>query len=173
MSTRRAPLANNTNAVNSPYRATAAAYKRPRLNPADPREQENQGSPPKKRQIIDTGHGTRRVQEVSVEEREGKVFLDRGEPTPPNAFTRKLTAIRDGPSSRTKAAQRTEKVEKADHGDIERVKQWRKHFRRAFPTFVFYFENVPHDVAVKHAKQISFLGAVCVDEDQIHIAGLT
>ena len=165
MSSRR-PLANNPTAVNSPYRATSAAVKRPRTNVYDKKDIENPGSPPKKRQAIEQSQGIRRVHHVSHDEREGRVFLDRNQPTPPNAFTKKLTAIRDAKQALTRAAQKAEV-------DVETVKQWRKHYRKVCPTFVFYLENLPQDVAIKASKQIQHLGAVRKDVDGLEHNNLT
>lgn len=43
---------------------------------------------------------------------------------------------------------------------LENVRQWQKHYRKAFPQFVFYFESVPNDVRAKCLKQAIALGAV-------------
>lgn len=45
---------------------------------------------------------------------------------------------------------------------LENVRQWQRHYRKAFPEFVFYFESVPHDVRLKCLKQLDALGAVSI-----------
>lgn len=161
MSSKRVPLANNPNAANSPFRVPALATKRTRAQALDTKDAENVFSPPKKKQLLGIEvNGTRRAQHISPEDREGKVFLGKNDTTSTNAFTRKLAA-----AARTS---RHEQYELKDNGKIrltgtndEQVKQWRKHYRRAFPTFVFYFESLPADVASRSSKQIAALGAVC------------
>lgn len=159
MSSKRVPLANNPNAANSPFRVPAVAAKRKAL---DTKDAENVFSPPKKKQLLGIEvNGTRRAQHISPDEREGKVFLGKNNTTSTNAFTRKLAAAA--------RSSRHEKHEINEKGQIkltgttdEQVKQWRKHYRRAFPTFVFYFESLPADVASRSSKQIAALGAVRV-----------
>lgn len=157
MSSKRLPLANNPNAANSPFR-TAAALKRPRTNATDrDRDQEYFQSPPKKKQLLEVNNGNRRVQHMSVDEREGGVFLGQSENPTSNAFERRLAAIREGKQGQQKPVQRTEKPTQAD---AETIKQWRKHYRKVFPSFVFYFESLPQDVCIKASRQIVALGAV-------------
>jgi regulatory subunit for Cdc7p protein kinase len=42
----------------------------------------------------------------------------------------------------------------------EDVRAWQKHYRKAFPSYVFFFENIPQDVLLKAQKQILSLEAV-------------
>ncbi len=50
--------------------------------------------------------------------------------------------------------------DKASNERLENVRQWQKHYRKAFPNFVFYFESLPHEVRVRCLKQVNALGAV-------------
>ena len=156
MSSKRMPLADNPNAANSPYRL-APPTKRPRPNVSEQRDVENALSPPKKKQVVETSNGTRRAQHISFDDREGKVFLGRPENVPLNAFHKRLAAARDTKQVLPKPLQRLEKLD----AEAEKIKQWRKHYRHAFPTFVFYFDSLPQDVCVRSSRQVSALGAVC------------
>jgi regulatory subunit for Cdc7p protein kinase len=69
---------------------------------------------------------------------------------PPTAFERKLAAARKPASAHKPTAD-----------SLESIRQWQRHYRKAFPQFVFYFESVPDDVRTKVSRQIQYLGAVC------------
>lgn len=153
MSSKRLPLANNTNAVNSPFRTvTSLAGKRSRAYAADPRDA---GQPPLKKQVLELAHDRDENQQprslirqsLAQKEQDEKLFLKKSNNAPPTAFERKLAAAR-------KPVQRT-----AD--SLESIRQWQRHYRKAFPQFVFYFESVPDDVRSKVSRQIQYLGAVC------------
>lgn len=53
---------------------------------------------------------------------------------------------------------RTIRQEKAEAD--ETVRQWQKHYRKAFPEYVFYFESIADDVRRYLSRSISQLGAV-------------
>ena len=163
MSSKRIPLASNPNAANSPFRLPAVT-KRSRAQ-ADHRDSENVYSPPKKRQLLGIEpNGTRRAQHISPDEREGKVFLGRTDSASANAFNRKLAAAGRQSQQRIeqqKAAERDVREGRITVADQETIRQWRKHYRKAFPSFVFYFESLPADVALKASKNVASLGAVC------------
>lgn len=165
MASRRAPLANNLNAINSPFRSVATvAGKRTRAQSADPREH-LQGQPPLKKQLLDAGNEENTAprsftrQTVAQQEAEGKVFLKRTSNAPPTAFERKLAAARKPttPKSNTVPADRPHRsaVESLDN-----IRQWQRHYRRAFPQYVFYFESVPEEVRLRMSRQVQYLGAV-------------
>ena len=85
---------------------------------------------------------------------EGRVF-ERGNGTSGSiAFQKKLVAARErGPGLRV-----TKNVEA---GDKEHpVRQWQKHYKKIFPTFRFYFDNVADDVRTRFMRQITYLAAV-------------
>lgn len=147
MTSRRVPLATVPNATNSPYRAVAtAAGKRQRSYASDQRELAYGQPPPAKKQIIEVD---------DAESRRNPLLRGTGR-NPPNAFTRKLEAIRDGKP----APKPVERVQKATSENLETIRQWQKHYRRAFPGFVFYFESIPEDARIKATRQIQALGAV-------------
>ena len=156
MSSKRIPLANNPNAANSPFRSVAAKRSRAQV---EGKEAEHILSPPKKKQLLGIeGNGIRRAQHISPDEREGRVFLGKAEGAATNAFARKLAAAREARHSQPRPA---DKEAKTLIADIDTINQWRKHYRKVFPTFVFYFESLPADVSAKSSKQIQSLGAVC------------
>ena len=43
---------------------------------------------------------------------------------------------------------------------VESMKQWQIHHRKMFPTFKFYFENLPVEDAGRLSRQARLLGAV-------------
>ena len=151
MSTVRVPLANNPNAVNSPRRA-AVASKRGRVQCDD------DVSPPKKRQNLGS---FRRAQKISINEPEGKVFTERRNNAPQNAFQRQLLKAREARETLT-----TQAVVEANNNDSavgpskEQIQNWRRHYRRVFPQFVFYFDGLPAEVALKTKRILHGLGAV-------------
>jgi len=156
MSSKRIPLANNPSAANSPFRNAAAKRSRAQVEGKDV---ENVYSPPKKKQLLGIeGNGTRRAQHISPDEREGRVFLGKADGAASNAFARKLAAAREARQAQPRPM---EKEAKTIIADIDTIKQWRKHYRKVFPSFVFYFESLPADMSAKSSKQIQSLGAVC------------
>jgi regulatory subunit for Cdc7p protein kinase len=155
MTSKRLPLANNSNAVNSPFR-TLNPVSSKRSRPQDPRDA---GQPPTKKQVLDLDHDENQQprslirQSLASQEKDAQLFLKKPGNAPPTAFERKLAAARK-PASAQKPLQRT-----AD--SLESIRQWQRHYRKAFPQFVFYFESVPDDVRTKVSRQIQYLGAVC------------
>lgn len=151
MATRRVPLANVPNAVNSPRRA-AGPTKRPRSAFEDKEDYGN--SPVKKKQIIDlTEESHKRSLVTAVDESAGRIFNSATTRAAQNAFTRRLAAL--------KSTKVEEKQERTTHADDETIRQWKRHYRKVFPQFVFYFESIPEDVTQRMSRQILTLGAVC------------
>jgi regulatory subunit for Cdc7p protein kinase len=178
MSGRRVPLSNNTNAANSPYRAVAAAAaQKQKRSYATVQREESYGQPPAaKKQILDSRQVLRtppRVQH-SQPSAEGKVFTRRSNGLQQTEFERKCVAV-SRERAVQKPAQRAAKEDQIAEENLETMQTWRKHTRRSFPKFVFYFENIPSDTHSKCAKQINSLGAVsmppwCMDRSNIHLA---
>lgn len=162
MASKRAPLASVPNAVNSPLHIANA--KRTRAQAGDSRETVY-GQPPAKKQIIeilDDGN----IENVDPRRRSGVPALVQGKleepfsakrPTNayPTAFEKRLTAAREKKPTPQHRAERPQKPV----GDIETVRQWKRHYKRQFPQFVFYFESVPDNVRVKAIQQLQSLGA--------------
>jgi regulatory subunit for Cdc7p protein kinase len=158
MSSRRAPLLNNPNAINSPYRPSAAAPSKQKRSYANIQREDAYGQPPPaKKQMVESRQVLRtppRHQSTHVQG-EGRVFT-RKSTTQQSAFERKCVV-----AAREKSAQQTAvKADKTTEENLEVIRQWQKFYRKAFPTFVFYFESVPEETRLKYAKQVAALGAV-------------
>ena len=151
MASRRAPLSNLPNAPNSPFRGFAASSKRAHAQ-HDATDEPAYGQPPSKRQALEVGPSAPRtptkkqIQPVSCTKRE---------------LERRLRAARERPTTSRAARQGKEKPEaEAEAWTQENLKQWQRHYRKAFPAYVFYFENVSEDSRRQFTKAISALGAV-------------
>lgn len=159
------PLANNTNAINSPFRTVATVSgKRTRAQTADPREL-TFGQPPSKKQAIEGEHDeniaprTLTRQSLAQQEADSKLFMRKGSNAAPTAFEKKLAAARE----RKPHAQKVDPRAVQKQGDsLESIRQWQRHYKKAFPQYVFYFESVAEDVRSKVSRQIQYLGAVSV-----------
>lgn len=165
MSSRRVPLSSNPNAVNSPYRGAVAAVasKQKRSYATVQREEAYGQPPPAKKQMLDNYQVLRTPprQQTAQPSAEGRVFTRKPTASQQSAFERKLVAVREKPQQ----AQHTiVKADKTSEENLETIRQWQKHYRKIFPTFVFYFESVPEDVRVKYTKQVIALGAVSLLE---------
>lgn len=158
MTTRRAPLANVPNATNSPHRAVSAAATMKRGRP--PGLPWDSAPPPLKKQALDAENTDARTPQRTLNQPqtgESKLFTRRTN-TQPTAFERKLAAARDKPKQPT-----TLKVSrniKYCPESVESVRQWQRHYRKVFPTYVFYFESIPDETRKKYVRQIMSLGAV-------------
>jgi regulatory subunit for Cdc7p protein kinase len=159
MSTRRPPLASVPNATNSPHRGgNPAAVKRPRtgsqLDLAF-------GQPPPKKQLIDRDEASRSPAKprtaLSYQTTEGRVFSRRSNSTQLTAFEKKLVGVKD----RERQPQlRNMKMEKPSVETLDNIRQWQKHYRKAFPSFVFYFDSIPADLRSRSLREVLALGAV-------------
>lgn len=164
MASRRVPLANNPNAANSPFRGQApVSGKRTRAQANDHREYNN-GQPPLKRQMLDLDHDenanprTLTRQSFAQQEAEGRVFLRKPANAPQTALEKKLHAAREKKPPPQKPVEKPQKS--AD--SLENIRQWQRHYRKAFPQYTFYFDRVPEDVRTKVSRQVQYLGAVSV-----------
>lgn len=161
MSSRRVPLSSNSNAVNSPYRALqGAASKQKRSYATIQREDAYGQPPPAKKQMLDVHQPlslrTPPRQQSTQSSAEGRVFTRKSNASQQqSSFERKLNAVRDKP-----VHQIVTKADKTSEENLDTIRQWQKHYRKIFPTFVFYFESVPEDVRLKYTKQVIALGAV-------------
>ncbi|OJD33960.1 g1 s regulator [Diplodia corticola] len=143
---RRVPLANIPNANNSPYRPNAATTtKRPRSHANEQRDAAYPGQPPAKKLYLG---------ENDVESRRQTLLKNAGH-TPASAVHKKLEAARD-----TKSSQKpVDRPQKVVQDNFETIRQWQKHYRKVFPQYVFYLENIPADARARATKQILALGA--------------
>jgi len=161
MSGRRVPLSSNANAANSPYRAVAAAAatKQKRSYATTQREEAYGQPPPAKKQMLDTYHALRTPprQQTSQYSAEGRVFTRKPNVPQQTAFERRCVAVREKPQ------QTVIKPEKTSEENLETIRLWQKHYRKIFPTFVFYFESISEEVRIKYTKQVISLGAVSIE----------
>ena len=156
---RRAPLASIPNATNSPHRfLTTSGSKRSRAQ-ANVSQQENEH--PSKRQATEKPvvkhEPTTPNQPVPKAMVEAKVFERGNGASGSTAFQRKLVAARDQRSG-LRVNKTTEQATKTDS-----IQQWQKHYRKMFPGFSFFFDNVSSDMQARFVRHIAVLGAVSVD----------
>lgn len=151
MSTRR-PLANVPNATNSPHRAGLVPAKRARSGQIEIPF----GQPPPKKQVMDAVEQDR-SRLIVHQGAESKLFARRSNNANPSAFEKKLVAAREKERMPQPKGSRNEKPS-ADTMDT--IRQWQRHYRKAFPQFVFYFDSIPEDVRRKFSRQVVALGAV-------------
>lgn len=164
MSGRRVPLSNNTNAANSPIRAVAfAAQKQKRSYATIQREDAYGQPPPAKKQMLESCQLLKtppRLQQAQ-QSAEGRVFTRRSNSTHQTEFERKCVAVGQARPVQKQASQRVVKEDHAaEEKNAEALRNWRKHTRKTFPQFVFYFENIPSDLHSRCAPAVRGLGAV-------------
>ena len=179
MSARRVPLGNNTNAANSPFRGNVTAVgSKPKRSYANVQREEAYGEPPptKRRMSELDGENARQNgrtpprRPTATDALENHVFSRRAH-AQPTAFDRKLEAARhDTTRKRTvnTAAQQQQRaearvIEKAAEENLETIRKWQRHYRKVFPSMVFYFESVPDERRVEVATQVMALGAVSLN----------
>ena len=137
------------------------AAKRTRAQTNDQREIAY-GQPPLKKQAIEfenienVAPRTLTRQSVSQQEEESRLFMRKNGNAPLTAFERKLVAAKE---KKPPTPQKGVALPK-NNDSLESIRQWQKHYRRAFPQFVFYFESIPEDVRAKVSRQVQYLGAV-------------
>lgn len=164
MSNRRAPLASVPNAVNSPYRVPAAAAKRSRQQ-LDQEDVDYDQQPVAKRIATANGRPCPRTppQKQSLQQAEARVFGKRPGNVQPTAFERRLLAAKEKKALEIQEARQDQRVERPSRVAIESlqgIRQWQKHYRKVFPTFVFYFESISDETRARYSKFIRLFGAV-------------
>jgi regulatory subunit for Cdc7p protein kinase len=156
MSTRR-PLANVPNATNSPHRTGLLPAKRARSTQLEI----PYGQPPPKKQVMDVAEqetrSPSRSRSTVQQSTESRLFARRSNNANPSAFEKKLVAARD--RERQPVVKGT-KGERPSAETLDNIRQWQRHYRKAFPQFVFYFDSIPEDVRRKFSRQVVALGAV-------------
>ncbi|OOF98802.1 hypothetical protein ASPCADRAFT_204520 [Aspergillus carbonarius ITEM 5010] len=157
MSTRR-PLANVPNATNSPHRSGLVPAKR--LRPTSTQIDIPYGQPPPKKQVVDgqeaDARSPTRTRASVYQNTDSKLFLRRTNNAQPSAFERKLVAARD---KERQAQMKGTRHERPSAETLDSIRQWQRHYRKAFPQFVFYFDSIPEDVRSKCSRQVLALGA--------------
>ena len=156
MTNRRIPLSSVPNAANSPVRAVAAAASK-RSRPLDFAREITYGQPPPaKKHIIEVKETQPRTPPPrrQLPAKEGAIFNRGPNGAQLTAFDKKLLAVKDNP-----APAKPPRQEKAEES-LESVRQWQRHYRKAFPNFVFYFESIPDESRKHISRQIAHFGAV-------------
>ncbi|KAJ5173337.1 hypothetical protein N7492_005930 [Penicillium capsulatum] len=155
MSTRR-PLANVPNATNSPHRAGLVPAKRARSGQIEI----PYGQPPPKKQVMEAAEqdvrSPTRSRSTTYQNPESKLFARRSNNANPSAFEKKLVAARD---KDRQPQVKGMKGEKQSADTLDTIRQWQRHYRKAFPQFVFYFDSIPEDARRKFSRQVVALGA--------------
>lgn len=149
MATRR-PLANVPNATNSPHRTGLLPAKRSRSTQMEI----PYGQPPPKKQVMDEvdQEAGKSVVSTTGQNTDSKLFARRSNNATPSAFEKKLVAARE---KERQPAAKPIKVE-----NLDSIRQWQRHYRKAFPSFVFYFDSMPEEMRRKCSRQVIALGAV-------------
>ncbi|KAH8154107.1 uncharacterized protein LAJ45_01874 [Morchella importuna] len=155
---RRAPLSNLPNEVNSnPYSSiTAAAAKRQRSLSTAQRETTYGQQPPQKKQIVEVLRTP-----VRNSNADSKVNPSRRQAVRTRTTAGTPPAYNGVGNNNNQQIQRkaVAKPFTDQQNSLESVRAWQRHYRRMFPSYVFYFESLPDDVAAKFQKQIQSLGA--------------
>lgn len=155
MASRRVPLANNTQAINSPLRPIGP-NKRLRDQVNDPRAFQDDKQPPKKKQALEsTHHGLQRTRPIPTNVGDARIFDARSNSGHASTFNKKLVATKENCSRAV-----DKEGNRSKSADKEQVKTWQKHYRKVFPSFVFYFEGLSEDTRRTASRAIAHLGAV-------------
>jgi regulatory subunit for Cdc7p protein kinase len=145
MSNRRMPLANLGNATNSPLRPAAAVGGKRQRSHASEQRDIFYGQPPQKKHIIEVDDAEAR--------RHGLV---RRTGAPQTALTRKLEAARE-----TKVPpKQPQRATQASANDVSTIIAWIRHYKKLFPQFIFYFDNVSSVHKDKIMSKAQILGSV-------------
>ena len=163
MAGRRQPLSNISNAVNSPIRNIAAGNgKRTRAQAGEHRDAAYSQPPAKKQAIEIKGEDAENLDPIrrgcttAPAPDKADEFFSRRAAGPETPFQRRLAAARE---KKPATLPRPEPPQKQSADNIESVRQWKRHYKRQFPSFVFYFESVPEDVRTRTTRQFQSLGA--------------
>ncbi|KAI4276566.1 MAG: hypothetical protein LQ337_002396 [Flavoplaca oasis] len=164
MSNRRAPLTSVPNAVNSPFRKPGAPVLKRSRQHLDQEDVGYDQQPPVKRAATSHARLPPRTppQRQSLQQAEARVFGKRPGNVQPTAFERRLLEAKDKKAQEVQEktqAQRVDRTGRTTTETFEGIRQWQKHYRKVFPTFVFYFESIPEETRARHAKFIRAFGA--------------
>lgn len=111
------------------------------------------GQPPPKKQVMDgMDYEAGRSATTNTQNTDSKLFARRSNNAVPSAFEKKLVAARE---KERQPAAKPVKVE-----NLDSIRQWQRHYRKAFPSFVFYFDSMPEETRRKCSRQVTALGAV-------------
>ncbi|KAJ2972057.1 hypothetical protein NUW58_g9262 [Xylaria curta] len=153
MSSRRVPLSTNQNVANSPLRNTALKQKR---TLAQLQREEPYGQPPPAKKLVLDAGAQRVMKSPSQQPRVSKsqIPVQSRRQTGNNTCDTKLAREKAAARHQQDVAPATEYEEK----DIEEIQAWKDHHRARFPKSLFYFDQIPMDVAQRLKRQILALG---------------
>ena len=155
MAGRRAPLSTLPNAGNSPFRALAASNKRLRFHSNVENDVAFEASaPPTKKQLTE-----RDLPPPCTPKKQPQPAINRRQDVV--ATERKAAPARDRQLVGRITKQERNEVE--GHS-LETIRQWQKHYRKVFPSYVFYFESVSEDSRRQCLRSILALGAVSYEQ---------
>lgn len=188
-SMRRAPLTSKPNAANSPFRSLISGKRTRQVANVDYNDiADDCQQPPHKKQAYEPTNNENQppgaLKEKSTrlsthhDDPEATLFFSR---KPSNApvtnLGRKLHAVassannsattsrRPSPTaSRTTQPQQSMNAAAATaasgkQNSLDNIRQWQEHYRRAFPSFTFFFDSLPEDVHSKLSRYVQHLGA--------------
>ncbi|KAL7267660.1 Cdc7p-Dbf4p kinase complex regulatory subunit [Rhizina undulata] len=164
---RRAPLSNLPNAVNSHYQSLTATVKRSHPpSVAAQRDAAAYDNPPAtKKQIFEAAppppaaRTPVRSRHVDADPKPAKKGNGRARAAAPPAHATAQQQQVQRKASASNSTKPVAAVNDAPHQNIDTVRQWQRHYRKVFPSYVFYFENIPDDIAYNCKKLIVSLGA--------------
>lgn len=158
----------NTNINTLPHSGSGATgnnhtgVKRTRSHAGEQRElqysKSNQASlPPAKRLMIDGDRGAASSRMLPVRKANAAS-------RPANSFQKKLEALQVTKQTQSQriTSTVTDRAQKPTDESLESIRLWQRHYKKAFPQFVFYFENIPEEQRGRISRQVLSLGAVCV-----------
>ncbi|KAI1118343.1 Dfp1/Him1, central region-domain-containing protein [Nemania sp. NC0429] len=158
MSSRRVPLSSNQNVANSPLRTNVLKQKR---TLAQVQQDELYGQPsPAKKLVLDAA--TQRVIKSPSQQQQQQPRVSKSQI--PVQSRRTTSHVADPKLARERAAARQQRDAAAaaattySEKAIEEMETWKNHHRVRFPKSLFYFDQVPSDVAHRLKKQIAALG---------------
>ncbi|KAI0968302.1 Dfp1/Him1, central region-domain-containing protein [Xylaria arbuscula] len=156
MSGRRVPLASNQNVANSPLRSTVFKQKR---TLAQLQREEPYGQPPPAKKLVLDASTQRVIKSPSQQPRISRSQIpvqSRRPATNNNACDARSARERERAVSR----HQQEEAAGPDYSEkhLEEFRNWKAHHRARFPKSLFYFDQVPSDVALKLKRQIAALG---------------
>ncbi|KAI1174354.1 Dfp1/Him1, central region-domain-containing protein [Nemania sp. FL0916] len=160
MSSRRVPLSSNQNVANSPLRSNAF---RPKRTPAQFAREELYGQPPPAKKLVLDASTQRVVKSPSQSQQSQQLRVSKSQ-IPVQTRRRPTSNNYDLKQARERAAARQQQQEEAAAAsgymerDIEAFQAWKNHHCARFPKSLFYFDQVPSDIAHKLKRQIAALG---------------
>jgi regulatory subunit for Cdc7p protein kinase len=146
MTSKRVPLRDAPNSlINSPLRGASTAtigQKRPRTQVPDHLDLQY---PQKKKQTIDQSQEQQATARVSSNAMGGS-----------RISKVKYVSLQDD----SRSVEQLDQPKKTSLETRDNIRQWQRHYRKVFPSIVFYFESIPDETRARLSGQVKALGAV-------------